>query len=72
MGRGGDRAAGKRCYACGKEPLGRDEVGLVKKLLDGEAKRFFCLGCLADYLEVEADFLLAKAQEFKEQGCESF
>jgi hypothetical protein len=64
--------AKKRCCVCGKEPLGKNEVGLCKKLLDGDPKRFYCLGCLAEHLEVETDFLLAKAQEFKEQGCEAF
>ena len=62
----------KNCYVCGKEKLNRDEVGLTKKLLDKNAKLFYCLDCLADYLEVDAEFLLVKVEEFKEQGCDLF
>ncbi|MBR2215721.1 MAG: hypothetical protein IJ849_08195 [Selenomonadaceae bacterium] len=58
------------CRACGKSPLTKDEVGVSKKLLDGEA--LFCLPCLAAYLEVAEQDLLDKIEEFKEQGCELF
>ena len=62
----------KICFVCGKEHLSRNEIGLTKKLLDKEAVRFYCLDCLAEYLEVETEFLLAKIEEFKEQGCDLF
>lgn len=62
----------KHCRICGKIPLSKDEIGLTKKLLDAEAKEFFCLACLADYLEVEEDFLQEKIQEFKDEGCMLF
>ncbi|MDL2264147.1 hypothetical protein LJC31_05795 [Synergistaceae bacterium OttesenSCG-928-I11] len=62
----------KNCYICGKETLSKNEIGLTKKLLDKESKRFFCLVCLAEHLEVDAEFLLAKIEEFKEQGCKLF
>ena len=61
-----------RCYVCGKDGLSKKERGLSKKLLDGESGRVYCLACLAEYLEVEEAFLLAKAEEFREQGCEQF
>lgn len=60
------------CYVCGKEDLSRNEIGLAKKLLDKNTKRFYCLGCLAEYLEVDAEFLLEKVEEFKTQGCTLF
>ena len=60
------------CYICGKIPLSRNEIGLTKKLLDMASKRFYCLDCLADYLEVDKEFLLIKIEEFKEQGCTLF
>lgn len=60
------------CYICGKDALSRNEIGLVKKLLDKNSKRFYCLDCLAEYLEVDTEFLLAKVVEFKEQGCKLF
>lgn len=62
----------KNCYGCGKEKLSKSEVGLTKKLLAGDAECFYCLDCLAEYLEVDTELLLTKLQEFKEQGCELF
>lgn len=59
----------KACYVCGKENLSKNEIGLTKKLLDKNAKRFYCLDCLADYLEVDIEFLFEKVEEFKTQGC---
>lgn len=61
-----------KCYVCGKKPLTRDEIGLTKKLIDRKAPHFYCLGCLAEYLEVTEEELLAKIEEFKEQGCTLF
>jgi len=62
----------KICYICGKNGLSKNEIGLTKKLLDKDSKRFYCADCLAEYLEVDTEFLLAKAEEFKEQGCKLF
>ena len=62
----------KSCYICGKEALGKNEIGLTRKLLDKDSKRFYCLGCLAEFLEIDVEFLLAKIEEFKEQGCKLF
>jgi len=62
----------KVCYVCGKENLSKDEIGLTKKLLDKNTKRFYCLDCLAEYLEVDTEFLLEKVEEFKTQGCTLF
>lgn len=62
----------KICYICGKDGLSKNEIGLTKKLIDSDAKRFYCLDCLAEDLEVDTEFLLAKVQEFKEQGCNLF
>ncbi len=60
------------CYVCGKENLDKSEIGLTKKLLTKETKYLYCIDCLADYLEVDTEFLLAKMEEFKEQGCTQF
>lgn len=62
----------QRCYVCDKMPLSKDEVGLVKKMIDKKSKRFYCLTCLADYFEVTEEELLAKVEEFKEEGCTLF
>jgi len=62
----------KDCYVCGKEGLSRNEIGLTKKLLSRDAKAFYCIDCLAEYLEVDAEFLLERIEEFKQQGCDLF
>ena len=60
------------CRLCGRRGLNKTEIGLNKKLLDPDAKRFFCLACLAGYLETEPEVLKEKAREFKRQGCPLF
>ncbi|MFA6223846.1 MAG: hypothetical protein WC647_16190 [Desulfomonilaceae bacterium] len=62
----------KCCYICEKKALSKNEIGLTKKLLNKDSMRFYCLNCLADYLEIDTEFLLAKIEEFKEQGCTLF
>lgn len=62
----------KQCYVCGKTPLTKNEIGLTKKLMDQKAKSFYCIDCLADYLEVTTEELEAKIEEFKEEGCKLF
>ena len=62
----------KTCYVCGKTPLSKDEVGITKKLIDRKSQIFYCISCLADYLEVTPEELLAKVEEFKEEGCTLF
>jgi len=58
------------CFSCGKKPLSKNEIGVNKKLLD--ADNFYCLECLAEYLETDIENILDKIEEFKEQGCELF
>lgn len=62
----------KSCYVCGKTPLSKNEIGLTKKLIDKSSKKFYCLGCLAEYLEVTTEELESKIEEFKEEGCTLF
>jgi uncharacterized protein YlaI len=62
----------KNCYVCGKENLSRNEIGLTKKMLNRNSKHFFCLECLAEYLETDTEFLLTTAEAFKERGCKLF
>lgn len=62
----------KVCYVCGKKDLSKDEVGLTKKLLGKNAIHLYCINCLAEYLEVDTEFLLEKIEEFKSQGCTLF
>lgn len=62
----------KKCYVCGKSPLSKDEVGLTKKLFDKKTAVFYCLPCMAEYFEVTEEELIAKIEEFKEEGCVLF
>lgn len=57
------------CYVCGKKNLTKDEKGITKKLIDKKTKHFYCLSCLAEYLEVTEEELLDKIEEFKNEGC---
>ncbi len=60
------------CYVCGKAALSKDEIGLTKKILGKKITQFYCLTCLAEHLEVTEEELLAKIEEFKEEGCTLF
>lgn len=60
------------CVSCFKENLEKDTIALNKKLLGKNIDHFYCLECLADYLNVTVNDLLDKIEEFKEEGCELF
>ena len=62
----------KVCYVCGKENLSKNEIGLTKKFIHTKIKVFYCIDCLAEYLEIDKDFLLNKVEEFKSIGCVYF
>ncbi len=61
----------KMCAECGKY-LTKDEVALTQKILGRKIDVFYCIECLAEYLDCEHDDLVVKIQEFKEQGCTLF
>ena len=60
------------CVACGKKNLDRNTVGINKKLLGEDISNFYCMDCLAEYLECTVDELLDKIEEFKAEGCKLF
>lgn len=62
----------KKCYVCGRSPLTKDEIGLAKKLIDKKTTKFYCLSCLAEYFEVTEEELVAKIEQFKDEGCTLF
>ena len=62
----------KSCFVCGKENLTHNEVGLNKKLIGRNIKKFLCVQCLADHLDISTDDLLERVQEFKDGGCDLF
>ena len=61
----------KICIDCSKG-LSKDEVALSQKLLGRDISEFYCIDCLAEYLECDRSDLEVKIQEFKEQGCTLF
>ncbi len=60
------------CSSCKKKPLSKNEVGICKKLLGKSPKAYFCLDCLASYLDTTVEDLEEKIEEFKEEGCKLF
>lgn len=57
------------CVSCGKQELAKNEIGINKKMLGERIEAYYCLECLADYLEVSVEDINAKIEEFKEEGC---
>ncbi len=62
----------RSCFACGKENLSKDEIGLNKKLIHPQVERMICLTCIAEYFETAEDEMKDMVEEFKRQGCELF
>lgn len=60
------------CVICGKTDLDKDTVGINKKLLGEQIQNFYCMDCLAEYLECTVEELLDKIEEFKADGCKLF
>lgn len=60
------------CYICGKKDVSKNEVGLTKKLIGENSKKFYCIFCLAEQLEVTTEELNDKIEEFKNEGCKLF
>lgn len=61
----------RQCCDCDKK-LSKDEVALSLKMLGRNIESFFCLECLAKYIECDVASLKKKIMEFKEQGCTLF
>ncbi len=60
------------CVSCGKIRLQKDTIGINEKLLGNGIENYYCMDCLAEYLNVSVEDLLDKIEEFKEQGCTLF
>lgn len=60
------------CVVCGKNNLEKDTIGINKKLLGIDITNFYCIECLAVFLDCTVVELLDKIEEFKEDGCTLF
>lgn len=60
------------CISCGMKNLGKNTIGINKKMLGEKITNFYCMDCLAGYLDTTVDELLEKIEEFKEEGCTLF
>jgi hypothetical protein len=67
-----DMRAQTNCFICKKQKLTRNEIGLNRKLIDKDVKKFHCLQCLADYLDISVEDLEERIQDFKDSGCTLF
>lgn len=61
----------KKCKSCQAE-LKKDWIALHRKLINKDAKEYYCISCLADYLGCEVEDLEVKIEEFREEGCVLF
>lgn len=60
-----------KCCICEEIP-DKNTIGLNKKLYGKKTKKFFCIDCLSAHLDVSVDDLMAKIEDFKNQGCTLF
>ena len=60
------------CIACKKDKLDKNTLGLNKKLLGKDICNFYCMECLAYYLDVTVEELQDKIEQFKAEGCKLF
>ena len=49
-----------------------NEIGITKKLIDPDTDKYFCIDCLAGFLECDTQDIYDKIEEFKEEGCTLF
>lgn len=65
------RKISKSCCVC-SIILVKNEIALSQKLIGRSIVEFYCINCLAEYIECTVNDLDVKIQEFKEQGCALF
>ncbi|MDN5363005.1 MAG: hypothetical protein PWQ91_66 [Eubacteriales bacterium] len=61
----------KICFNCGALVV-KDVISLHRKIFSDNVDRFFCLPCLAEYLDCSEEELKNLIKELKEQGCVYF
>ncbi|MEG1822838.1 MAG: hypothetical protein RR233_08010 [Clostridiales bacterium] len=66
-----DKNIMRHCKICNKELL-HNEVALNEKLLGKGLMSFFCLDCLAEYLDTTREDLEKMTMQFIKDGCIQF
>lgn len=61
-----------KCLSCGIAIENKDTIGINKKLLGRGIKKFYCMDCLASYLDVSVEDLIEMIEEFRDAGCGLF
>lgn len=61
-----------RCVWCDKELRRKDEISLNLKLLGGGNPDYYCIDCLAEYLDCTRQDLENKIVQFRNDGCTLF
>ena len=60
------------CISCGVLVEEKDIIGINKKLLGRNIGKFYCMDCLAAYLDTIVEDLLEMIEEFRDAGCGLF
>ena len=60
-----------KCSLCGN-PLGRDEIGLSKKLISRAIQEGYCYACLSRKFRTTETQLHDMADAFRKSGCTLF
>ena len=60
------------CKECGSLITEQDILALNKKMLGVETGNYYCLDCMAKAFKVDVEYLLAKIEDWKWQGCKLF
>ena len=70
---------GKLILATGIETEGKsltftekDIIGINRKLLGRDITKFYCIPCLCDVMDCDAQAIMDKVEQFKEEGCTLF
>lgn len=61
-----------KCVWCDAEIKTKDEIGINLKLLGAGNPDYYCLPCLAEYMDCTVEDLQEKIKQFKEDGCTLF
>ena len=62
----------KAWVMCGAPITEKNVIGINRKKKKKKIVNFYCMNCLADYLEVSVEDLMERIEEFKNGGCKLF